>query len=466
MNLTIDTPKWAVPLLAHARYKGIWGGRSSGKSHFMAGMVVLAMAADPSLNVVCVREIQKSLALSAKKLIEGKIEQFGLGHLFEVQQTLIKRRGGKGLCIFQGLQDHTADSIKSLEGFNLAWVEEAQSLTESSLNLLRPTIRSDKGPFGAPASELWFTWNPRRRADAVEKLLRPRGKTRDNAIVVRANYTDNPFLPAIMLEEAETDRVNNPDAFDHVWLGGYESMGSKVVIPALWIESAIGLASKLNLPLTGKTYGALDVAGAEEGGDENAVCARKGIGVIGLDKWNGLDTSLTTQRAAKWFGRLDSLSNQYDVAGVGEGVTGEWASMGRRGEQPAGMTFTAWNGGFGVLEPDAHIDPRNPKSPKNKDHYGNLKAQAWFALRRRFEEAHKAATGKAYDPEMVISLPADLPYLEQLQDELAQPQQKTSGTGKIIVDKQPDGSASPNLADAVVMAFWPIQAKGGIMDVL
>ena len=120
------------------RYKGAWGGRASGKSHEFAGMVVEEMIANPDCSVVCVREIQKSLALSAKKLIEAKIEAFGVGHLFEILKTEIRRIGGKGMCIFVGMQDHTADSVKSLEGFDIAWIEEAQSLSQRSLDLLRP----------------------------------------------------------------------------------------------------------------------------------------------------------------------------------------------------------------------------------------------------------------------------------------------------------------------------------------
>lgn len=466
MATVIKTPRWAVPLMKPSRYKGAYGGRASGKSHLFAEMVVEAMALDPDLAVVCVREVQKSLALSAKKLIEGKIEALGFSHLFEVQQTVIKRRGGKGMCVFAGLQDHTAESIKSLENFHLAWVEEAQSLTERSLNLLRPTIRADKGPFGAPASELWFTWNPRRRADAVERLLRPRGRARTDAIVVRANYTDNPFLPDVMATEAEQAKADDPDTFAHIWLGDYESMGSKVVIPALWVESAVGLLEKLGLAPSGQKYGALDVAGAEEGGDENGCAVRHGVALVGLDKWNGLDGELTLRKAIGQWQAHDCTNNFFDVVGVGESVLTAWAGMDRRGERPAGQTLTAWNGGMAVLDPEARIDPRNNRSPKNKDHYHNLKAQAWFALRRRFQEAHKAATGKDYDPDWIISISPDLPHLEQLQDELSQPQQKPSGTGKVMVDKQPDNAASPNLADAVVMAFWPVGVKRGIMDVL
>ena len=455
--LDIKTPRWAVPLYADktaaglpVRYKGAWGGRSSGKSHEFAGAVVEAMVADPDCNVVCVREIQKSLALSAKKLIESKIEAFGVGHLFEVLKTEIRRIDGKGMCIFVGMQDHTADSVKSLEGFDIAWIEEAQSLSQRSLDLLRPTIRKE-------GSQIWATWNPRRRSDPIERLLRARN--RPDAIVVRANYTDNPFLPDTVKAEAIDAKENDPDGFGHTWLGDYESLGSKVVIPAIWVQSAIGLADDLGLEITGKDYAALDVAGGEDGGDENALALRKGIGLICVESWNGLDTSLTTQKAVNYCQARGVLDLAYDSIGVGEGVGGEWASMGRRREQPQRMTLTPWAGGAAVQHPETRVEPSDPRSPKNKDQYHNLKAQAWFALRKRFENAHKARRGLPYDADMLISIPRDLPNLLQLEQEITQPQHKTSATGKTMVDKQPDDARSPNLADAVVMAYYPIEKK-------
>lgn len=448
----------AIPALADLRlprrYKGGWGGRGSGKSHTFAELVVLVMLEDPDASVVCIREIQKSLKLSARKLIVSKIKTWQLDHLFDIQETQIKRRGGEGICIFQGMQDHTADSIKSLEGFKIAWVEEAQSLSANSLELLRPTIRAE-------GSEIWFSWNPRRRSDPVEKLLRARDGERENAIVRRANYTDNPHLPEELRLEAEDSKANeDADTYAHVWLGAYQGLGSKVVIPPAWVEAAIGLVEDMGLAVTGKKYSALDVAGAEDGGDENGWAGRHGIELQRLEVWNGMDTGLTTNKAVGLAVEYGSNDNFYDSVSVGEGVTGEWGGMGRRGERPNGMKLLPWNAGSSVLDPDEHTDPRNPTSPLNKDQYLNLKAQGWFALRKRFENAYKCRMKRPYDAENLISIRKDLPGLDQLQDELSQPQQKPSQTGKTMVDKQPDNTPSPNRADPVMMAFFPLPPDG------
>src|SRR5690554_2603487 len=140
-TLQIPTPRWALPLLEPSRYKGAKGGRTNGKSHFMAEMLVEEHVRDKDLQSVCIREIQKSLKFSAKKLVEDKIRALGMAHLFDITLTEIRRVDGRGIIIFQGMQDHTADSIKSLEGFDRAWVEEAQSLDRKSTRLNSSHVR-------------------------------------------------------------------------------------------------------------------------------------------------------------------------------------------------------------------------------------------------------------------------------------------------------------------------------------
>jgi phage terminase large subunit len=213
-TLAIQTPRWAVPLLSPARYKGAHGGRGSGKSHFFAEMLVESHVMDPNRSTVCVREVQKSLGQSVKRLIEAKITALGVSSLFDVQESAIKSKGGSGRIIFQGMQNHTADSIKSLEGYDCAWVEEAHSLSQKSLDLLRPTIRK-------PKSEIWFTWNPNTNEDPVDVFLRgPMAPT--DAKVVEVNYSDNPWFPDVLKKEMEFDRNRDPDKYAHVWLGGYQ----------------------------------------------------------------------------------------------------------------------------------------------------------------------------------------------------------------------------------------------------
>lgn len=211
-DLVIRTAEVFEPLLHPARYKGAHGGRGSGKSHFFAEMLVEDCIRE-KIDAVCLREIQKSLKFSVKKLLESKIESMNAGLYFEVQNEQIKSRTG-GVIIFQGMQDHTSDSIKSLEGFKRAWFEEAQTASQRSLDLLRPTIR-------APGSELWFSWNPRFATDPVDVLLRGENPP-PGSVVVQANYLDNPWCPQELLDEMAYDRARDPEKYAHIWLGQYQ----------------------------------------------------------------------------------------------------------------------------------------------------------------------------------------------------------------------------------------------------
>lgn len=219
-SLEIQTPRVFVPLLEPARYKGLHGGRGSGKSHFFAEALVEKALMRPGLRWVCIREVQKSLEQSVKRLIEDKIEGLGVGRLFDIQKAEIKTPGD-GLIIFQGMQNHTAESIKSLEGYDGGWVEEAQSLSAHSLRLLRPTIRK-------PGSELWFSWNPDSPDDPVDKLLRGENRI-PGAVVVEANWRDNPFFPDVLEDERRIDQARDPDAYEHVWNGGYVTISDAII---------------------------------------------------------------------------------------------------------------------------------------------------------------------------------------------------------------------------------------------
>jgi phage terminase large subunit len=211
-TLRIETPRVFLPLLEPARYKGAHGGRGSGKSHAFAEMLIERCLMHPGTRWACIREVQKSLEQSVKRLLEDKIKALGVASSFNVQKFEIGTPGG-GVLIFQGMQNHTADSIKSLEGFDGAWVEEAQSLSQRSLDLLRPTIRKD-------GSEMWFSWNPRHETDPIDKLLRGE-HVPPGSVVVEANYSDNPWLPDVLRQEMEYDLRRDPDKFAHVWKGGY-----------------------------------------------------------------------------------------------------------------------------------------------------------------------------------------------------------------------------------------------------
>lgn len=212
VNIERVVPQNFEPLLAPARYKGAWGGRGGAKSHFFAEECVLAMYAAQT-RVVCIREVQSSIRESVRQLVIDKIEKFELKEFFHVLDDEIRSANG-GLMIFKGMQSYNAMNIKSLEGYDIAWVEEAQTMSALSLRMLRPTIRK-------PGSQLMFSWNPRYPTDPVDMLLRGNNKPKD-AVVVKSLWSDNPFLPDVLHDEMLRDYLDNPAMAHHVWGGGYE----------------------------------------------------------------------------------------------------------------------------------------------------------------------------------------------------------------------------------------------------
>jgi phage terminase large subunit len=225
-NTSSSTPKLQAlrvfqPLLVPARYKGIHGGRGSGKSHFFAGLLVERAASREGLRWVCIREIQNSLDQSVKRIIEDKIASLDIGDRFRIKESTIETPGG-GIILFRGMQNHTAENLKSLEGYDGAWVEEAQSLSAKSLRLLRPTIRKAR-------SELWFSWNPASPEDPVDRLLRGAGGLK-GAVVVEANWSHNPWFRGTELDaERQADLARGAEDYEHVWEGAYRSLTQAMV---------------------------------------------------------------------------------------------------------------------------------------------------------------------------------------------------------------------------------------------
>lgn len=163
---------------------------------------------------MCIREVQDTLQDSVHQLIVDKINHYGLGG-FTITDRAITHKNGSYI-IFKGMQHYNATNIKSLEGFDIAWVEEAQSFSQVSFDMLYPTIRK-------PMSELWFSWNPHKAADPVDKFFRS-GPPDPDVVSVEANWKDNPWFDedgGVMRKDMERDFRNDPDKAEHIWNGAY-----------------------------------------------------------------------------------------------------------------------------------------------------------------------------------------------------------------------------------------------------
>ena len=263
-KLQIPTADVFLPFLENreARNHAARGGRGGMKSHYFAGALIEEHLCTGGFRSVCIREIQKTLGSSSKQLLEDKLREFKLtraGQGFKIFNDVIQTPQ-EGLILFQGMQDHTADSIKSLEGMDLAWVEEAQTITERSLNMLRPTIRK-KG------SRLWFGWNPRRKTDAVDKFFCSAEKP-SNSIILKTGWQHNPWWTAELEQERLDDLRINPDQYDHIWEGGYISIANGAYFAKHLQQARLeGRIGKVNVDPLLRKYVFVDIGGTGASSD-------------------------------------------------------------------------------------------------------------------------------------------------------------------------------------------------------
>lgn len=227
MTLNLKVARAFKPLLQPRRYKGAYGGRGGAKSHFFAEQVLLKTYVEPT-RVVCIREVQNTIKDSVFQLLVDKINANGVRDFYDIVDNEIRGRNGS-LIIFRGMKDHTAEGIKSLEKYKIAWVEEAQTLSAKSLKLLRPTIREE-------GSEIWFSWNPRFADDPVDEFFRGE-KPHPQAISVAVNWNDNPWFPQVLMDEKDADFAKDPDMAEHVWNGAYQVISEGAYYARLLLQA-------------------------------------------------------------------------------------------------------------------------------------------------------------------------------------------------------------------------------------
>lgn len=217
--MQLQLPEKMRPLFLPKRYKIMWGGRGGGKSHSVAA-ALLVSAASRRMRILCAREIQKSMRDSVHRLLKDKIEELGLGSFYLVLDNEIRGLNGS-LFVFAGLQSHTVDSIKSFEGVDIVWVEEAHSVSKKSWDVLIPTIRKD-------GSEIWMTLNP--DMDTDETYQRFILTTRPDAWVCEINWRDNPWFSKELENERLADKqTKSAEDYEHIWEGRPRSVSDGAI---------------------------------------------------------------------------------------------------------------------------------------------------------------------------------------------------------------------------------------------
>lgn len=224
-------PKKLRFLFSPKRYKIARGGRGSGKSWAFA-RALLILGAQRQLRILCAREVQKSIKQSVHALLSDQIVALGLGAFYEILDNEIRGINGTEFS-FSGLASHTVDSVKSFEGADIVWIEEAQSVSKYSWDILIPTIRK-------PGSEIWVSMNPKLKTDDTYKRFVLEAQNDPDAISIEINYYDNPWFP----EELEKERLkcqrDRPDDYDNIWLGKVKEIADGAIYAAELKAAAAG----------------------------------------------------------------------------------------------------------------------------------------------------------------------------------------------------------------------------------
>lgn len=231
---------------------------------------------------------------------------------------------------------------------------------------------------------------------------------------------------------------------------------SGIIIKPEWVRAAVDAHIALEFDDKGRWSCGFDPY--DEGGDLHAVSFRKGVVLWDVDDWGDGDTGEATRQVLTLIGNRVPITIQYDSVGIGAGVKSEANRLKKEGKLPRHVTFSAWDAGQGPLYPDDHVIEGDSRSPINKDFYANMKAQAWWELARRFERVYRMRKeGIRFPVDQLISLNGKMEKLQKLMRELSQPVMVKTGDLRLQVDKKPEGAMSPNLADSVVMNYFPLR---------
>ena len=330
------------------RHKIIVGGRGKGAS-WSIGRTLLAKGMAAPLFIICIREVQKTIEHSVKKLLDDTIKAKDLQGFYRIKKYEIDGVNGTKF-IFHGLQDYNADNIKSLEGGDIFWVAEAQTISRRSINILRPTIRKD-------GSECWWDFNPRYETDPIyiDYIL----NEDPNTEVLWLNWRDNPWFTKGLKMELESDYRRNEEEARHIWEGELRAAGDLYVCPSPLVDAAIAN----NIPHIQVNDMAVGADIAHQGGDEIVFYKRHGLKII--DKYfSRYQDQPTTVRHLKAFTIEKSIPINIDNGDLGKGIAD-------------------------YLEKDGWLVNRINfgGTPFDKDHYQDAVTEMYFQLRDLLEQA-------------------------------------------------------------------------------
>lgn len=451
------------------RVKIAVGGRGSAKSTGVGG--IMLMFADHGKRVCCTREFQNSIDDSVHESLKLEIERMGLEDKYSVMGTEIRAHRG-GEVFYKGLARNIT-SLKSIAGVDFLWIEEGESVSERSLRVLTPSIRSSAKSNVVDLHELpeiWITMNRGSSKDAVAKKYLARAEASlektgyyedDLMMVVDVNWRDNPWFPPELEQERLDDLANLPRAeYDHIWEGHYSDSVDNAIIQPEWFDACVDAHIHLGFEPLGQERVAYDPS---DTGDAKAVGRSHGVVILDVQSNETGEIDTATDWATTFATDHKPDTFTWDADGMGMGLKRQIAQAfdGKK------VVVEAFRGSEGPDNPDKIYDRISDevKDPKtNKETFVNKRAQYYWMLRDRMLRTYQARTkSKMQSPDDLISFSSDIKELKALRSELCRIPRKYVASGRIQLMSKPEMKKmdidSPNMADAVMMLMRPVEVK-------
>lgn len=443
--MRLDIHEKFKPLYSPKRYKVFWGGRNGMKTFSFSEALVIK-SSQKFLRIICGRQFMESIEVSVKPAIEKQIYRLGFEDEFEITDTRIINKVTGSIFRFKGLARNIM-SIKGWEDIDIFWGEEANTISQDAWDLLTKTIRK-------PGSEIWLSLNRHSRFDPVDKRFLSGDADLSNAVVVKVGWQQNQHLSEEQEAERLHDKKYNPEMYPHIWEGEpKDDIGLIKVLPYVKLLKCVDAHKKLNYTPSGHKHSGLDPA--DEGNDTNAYACRQSALLQLVREWKVKFLHMTAARADLLNAQNNVLKMYYDSGGLGAGIKSDLSrikSNPQTGTGPGLKKFIPFLFGGKVKGPNKYFIKHRDLKIKNKDFFDKCNAQAWWNLKLRCENTLKALDGEKINLDKCFFIDSKIDNLEKVLSELSQCVYDDS-TGKIKVDKQPDGAPSPNTADAVVMSY-------------
>jgi phage terminase large subunit len=430
-----------------SRYKVLYGGRGSSKSHDAAGYAVF-LAANYTVKIMCARQFQNRISESVYTLIKDKINASPYRADFEILKTSIRHRITGSEFLFYGIA-RNIEEIKSTEGVDILWLEEAHYLNEEQWQTIEPTIRKN-------GSQIWLIFNPDQLTDFIYQnfVVNPPADTVKREI----NWQENPYLSETMLKVIYEYYRREPEEALHVYGGIPRDGADKSVIPIKYIEAAVDAHKKLGWKPGGLRRVGFDVA--DDGNDKCATVYSHGNIIYAVDEWRGLEDQLLKSCARAWItAREHGATITWDSIGVGAHAGAKFKELNEYNKVT--LMYEPFNAGGRVDDPDGAYMKFPHVTITNQEHFANIKAQKWDEVATRFRKTYEAiAQGVKHPFDELISLDMEgigKKMIDQIKFELASPHKDVDRMGKFKVESKEDllgrGIKSPNVADALIMSM-------------